>query len=145
MATRTKTKKAAVRIKAAAKKAAVRKKAAKKPQPNFSGAIPLAKDESPEPKKMPWWQELALNMLIPAILIYGTAAVARWMEKAWEENQRLVTMMLVSIYPFIDVYVEKYAEATKTKVDDKAVDTIKGLLESFAAAHEIELPNQDDD
>lgn len=145
------TKKKAAKKKAARKVVKKLKTANRKPKTGNGQAwengkgMKLAKDQSAVPKKLPWWQEMVLNMLIPTILVYGAEVVAGWLEKVWQENPQLIKTLLVSVYPFIDGYVENYAAMTKTKVDDNAVSSIKQLLEGFAAAHEIELPNVDTD
>jgi len=115
------------------------------------GAVVRAeKDQSPpapvaEVTKLSFLHELLLNMILPTVLLAGAAFFAQWLEKAWQENPELVSMLLVSLYPFIDVYVEKFVLQTKTKIDDKTVASLKLTLENFAAGHEIELPNMDSD
>lgn len=96
-------------------------------------------------KELSWLNEALLGFLLPKALNMGGDAVLGWLEKAYADDPVLVKTATVSLYPLIDVYVEKFAEQTETKLDDKAVDEVLETIEKFANNHAIQLPNLDAD
>ena len=54
-------------------------------------------------------------------------------------------LLCVSIYPVIDTELESFTDGTDTKLDDAAVDGIKGAIEDVAKDNEWDLPNIDED
>ena len=96
-------------------------------------------------KELSWFHEMLLNFILPRLLDMGGAELTKLLEKAYAENPDLIRTTVVSLYPFVDVYVEKFAAASKTKLDDDAVDELMDVIEAFALAHQIELPNLDTD
>lgn len=92
-----------------------------------------------------WLNDLLLGIILPSVLAIGGVKLLEFMEKAYTENPELVKTTVVSLYPFVDVYVEKYAAQSKTKYDDKAVAELMRTVETFAGLHGITLPNLDAD
>jgi hypothetical protein len=97
------------------------------------------------PTNLSWLNDILLGLILPSVLAIGGAKLLEFMEKAYKENPDLVRTTVVSLYPFIDVYVEKYAAESKTKYDDKAVAELMRTVETFAGLHQITLPNLDND
>lgn len=97
------------------------------------------------PLKLNWLNEAILGFVLPKVLDIGGDELKKLLDKAYAENPELIKTTVVSLYPFIDVYVEKYATQSKTKLDDKAVAELMETVEAFAAENEIELPNLDED
>lgn len=95
--------------------------------------------------KLSWLNELLLSFILPRALEIGGDELKKYLEKAYVENPQLISTLLVSLYPFIDVYVETYAAQSNTKLDDKTVAELMDSLEEFANAHSIQLPNLDAD
>jgi len=96
-------------------------------------------------KKLSAIHRLLLSIIFPAFVELGADEFIKWMDKVFIEDSRLVTMLLAALYPFIDVYLEKYALQTKSQYDDKVVQSLKSTLETFAASKGIVLENQDED
>lgn len=99
-------------------------------------------------KKLTGAQIFLLEMVLPAILQLGTVAAKPAIQKVYDEDQQgkdLVSTGLMTIYPIVDVYLEKYAAKSKTKIDDKGVKQFKTLMEELAEDNGITLPNLDAD
>jgi len=96
-------------------------------------------------KKLSGIHRLLLSIIFPAFVELGADEFTKWMDKVFIEDSRLVTMLLAALYPFIDVYLEKYALQTKTKYDDEIVQSLKRTIETFAASKGIALENRDED
>ena len=95
--------------------------------------------------KLTWLHEALLGFILPRALEIGGDELRKVLDKAYAESPDLVRTSVVSLYPFIDVYVEKYAAQTKTQLDDKAVAALMDTIEKFANDYEIGLPNLDAD
>lgn len=92
-----------------------------------------------------WFHEAILGFILPKALEIGGGELRKVLDKAYLENPDLIKTTVVSLYPFIDVYVEKYAAQSKTKLDDKAVEQLMNTVEAFAGDNGITLPNLDSD
>lgn len=89
--------------------------------------------------------EFFINMALPYFLQIGGTAFSALLQKAYTDNSELIKTMVISLYPFVDVYLERAAEKSKTKIDDKIVTEFKTAIETFAEENSIELPNLDND
>jgi len=89
-------------------------------------------------------QEFLIGFVAPNWFDNLAAQGTGLLEEAYTENPELITNLLKSLYPLIDVYAERAVAKTKTKLDDKAVQSIKTALEGFASSKGIELPNLDE-
>jgi hypothetical protein len=95
--------------------------------------------------QLSWLNEVLLGFILPKALSIGGDELKKFLQKAHDDNPVFVETTIVSLYPFVDVYLEKYAGQTETKFDDKAVSELMETLEEFAADNSIDLPNLDED
>jgi len=58
------------------------------------------------------------------------------------ENAKLT---IHSLYPVIDVKLQKFVENTANKIDDAVVDGVLESIEKIAKEFDFELPNLDED
>lgn len=96
-------------------------------------------------KKLGIIGEILLSTLIPKILELGDAWLKEKLNEGYKDNPKLITTALVGAYPFIDVYLQKAVEESKTPHDDKTVNKIMKVLEDFAKEKGFTLPNLDND
>ena len=64
-------------------------------------------------------------------------------EKIYAKNPARHKLLLVSLYPVIDVELEDVVKATKTTFDDAGVRALKQAMEDQAVKYGFELPNLD--
>lgn len=96
-------------------------------------------------KKPGFLVETMLSIAVPKAMEWGAEKLVQWLDDAYADNPELVKTLTVSLYPFIDIYVEGYVQKTKAKWDDTAVDEIMEAIEEFANKHSISLPQLDSD
>jgi len=86
-----------------------------------------------------------LQMLLPTFMIYGKVKAIEFGQKLHDSNPEACKRVLETVYPLIDVELEKFAAESENKVDDQVVADLKEVFETVAAANGIELPNLDKD
>ena len=86
-----------------------------------------------------------LDSLAPIIEMVVREAFKLVLSKFLEKEPVHGKVLLVSLYPVIDVELEPIFDDTVNKSDDAIVDGIKFAMESVAADNAVDLPNLDDD
>jgi len=86
-----------------------------------------------------------LEKAIELILSLGKGSAKKGLNDAFQKNPHLTKQMMLALYPVIDVQLENYTLHTGNKLDDKAVKTIKEIIEEVASENGLELPNLDQD
>ena len=86
-----------------------------------------------------------LQMLLPTFIAFGKTATLAFGQKLHDSHPASFKRVLETLYPIIDVELEKYAAETANKVDDEVVADLKEVCEKLAAANGITLPNLDND
>jgi len=67
------------------------------------------------------------------------------LRKLFEKEPEHAKVLLVSLYPVIDVELEPIFDESENPFDDGVVDGLKGAFEEVAEENKIELSNLDND
>jgi len=87
-----------------------------------------------------------LESLLPLLKPFFRDAIKEFLlERLYEKDPNIHKVVLTSLYGPVDVVAETEAAKTETKYDDFAVACVKEALEASAGAHNVELPNLDED
>lgn len=89
--------------------------------------------------------ELLLNTLSPVLETVATTKLAELLDSLALKDPEAHKTVCVSLYPAIDVQLENLTTKSKTKIDDAMINGIKAAIELSAEAHNVELPNLDED
>ena len=86
-----------------------------------------------------------LDALAPVIQQIVKQVVEVLFEKFLDTSEMHAKVVMVSLYPVIDVELETLVLTTDTDLDDAVVRGIKAGMETIAKERQIQLPNLDQD
>lgn len=89
--------------------------------------------------------ELLLSTLSPVLETVINAKLFDILEDLAVKEPEAHKTICVSLYPAIDVHLEKLTAKSKTRIDDSVVNGIKAAIEASAEEHGVELPQHDED
>jgi catalase (peroxidase I) len=91
------------------------------------------------------FSEILLNGLAPVLQSIAADQLADLFNKFAFNDKKAYEAFMVSLYPTIDVQLEKQTQKSKSKIDDAIVLGLKLAIEQSAAANGVSLPNLDND
>lgn len=89
--------------------------------------------------------ELILSTLSPVLETVINSKLYDILEDLAVKEPEAHKTICISLYPAIDVHLEKLTLKSRTRIDDSVVNGIKAAIELSAEEHGIELPNLDED
>ena len=90
-------------------------------------------------------KEVISDALDPVVELIAREAARVAFNEFIEANPENGKLTLATLYPVVDVKLEKVVKGTKTTLDDAFVKGFKEGMESVAETHGIILSNLDDD
>lgn len=91
------------------------------------------------------FKEVISDALDPIVELVAREAAKVAFNEFIDADSENGTLTLASLYPIVDVKLEKVVEKTKTTLDDAFVKGFKEGMESVAEDYGIVLSNLDDD
>lgn len=89
--------------------------------------------------------DILVNWVLPLVQTKGKQALVELLQKLHDTDVVSYTQLVTGVYPLIDLQLENYTKKSKTQIDDKIVNDLKGAVEESAAVNSVVLPNLDTD
>jgi hypothetical protein len=89
--------------------------------------------------------EALLNTLAPVLQIMATQQLVDLFNKFAFNDKKAYEATMASLYPAVDVHLEKLTSQSKSKIDDVIVAAFKSAIEQSASDNDYELVNADKD
>jgi len=90
-------------------------------------------------------KDMVLNMLAPIVRKVAKDVLKAFLVRAFEKTPTEAHIIMLAVYPGVDVYLEDLVEKTDTELDNAVVAALMEAMEEVAAEEGFELPNLDDD
>lgn len=87
--------------------------------------------------------EILVAALAGPIQVVATEQLADLLRKIKPAETQ--TTILLTLYPAIDIELEKLTDQSRSKIDDAIIDAMKAAIETVAAEVNLTLPNNDGD